>query len=72
MKVQEDYLPKLVNEPDFLMKVKRCSNSVTELKETQLRRLETWLEISAVESVATLRQVIEGKLIQLSHEPCNI
>ena len=39
---------------------------------SRLCRLETTLEISAVGSAATLRQVIEGKLIQLGHEPRNI
>ena len=39
---------------------------------SQLRRLATSLEISAEGSASTLRQVIDGKLIELGHEPRNI
>ena len=38
---------------------------------SKLRRLATMLEISAEGSAATLRQIIEGKLIKLGHEPHN-
>ena len=38
---------------------------------SKLRRLATMLEISAEGSAATLRQIIEGKLIKLGHKPHN-
>ena len=38
---------------------------------SQLRRLVTTLGISAEGSASTLRQVIDGKLIRLGHEPRN-
>ena len=38
----------------------------------QLRRLARILDVSADGSLDTLRQVIEGKLIQLDHEPRNM
>ena len=37
----------------------------------QLRRLATALGISAEGSTSTVRQVIDGKLIQLGHDPRN-
>ena len=39
---------------------------------SQLRRLVTPLGISAEGSTSTLRQVIDGKLIELGHKPRNI
>ena len=74
---QEDYLPQLVDDP-HLDENQHPPDGITlplnskKLVISQLRRLATTLEISAVGSAATLRQVIEGKLIQLGHEPRNI
>ena len=73
----EDDLPQLVDEL-FSGENQHPSDGITlplnskKLVISQLRRLATSLEIPAVGSADTLRQVIKGKLIQLGHEPRNI
>lgn len=38
---------------------------------SQLRRLATMLELSSEGTSATLRQLIEGKMVELGHKPRN-